>query len=217
MVNVDLLDTKKFEKYLKGTTTLGLVCKDGVVLASDTRSTMGFFIADKDARKLYNIDDKIVMSTAGLVGDNQALVRIMRAQASLYKLQGKPMTVKSASTLLANILHSSRVYPFVAQLIVGGVDTEGRIYELDPVGGMSEKKAAATGSGSPTAYGVLETEYKEEMDLEDGVKLAVKAVNTALQRDVATGNNVDVMKVTDKGYERLTREEIDAIVKEISK
>jgi len=203
------------KKYLKGTTTLGFVCKDGVVLASDSRATMGFMIADKNAQKLYSIDDKIVMTTAGMVGDNQAIVRLMRAQISLYKMEGRPITVKAVSTLLSNILHSQRYYPLLAQLIIGGYDTEGRIFELDPVGGMSEKKVSSTGSGSPTAYGVLESEYHPELTVDEGVKLAAKSVKAALERDAATGNKINVIKITSKGQEKLSDEQVNKMIEEL--
>jgi proteasome beta subunit len=205
---------EQMKKYLKGTTTLGFVCKDGVVMASDSRSTMGHMIADKEAQKIYQIDDKLAMTTAGMVADNQMLVRIMKAQIALGKMQNEEMTVKAASTLLSNILHESRYFPYWVQLLVGGYDTEGRLYELDPVGGLSDKKVASTGSGSPTAYGVLETQYKLDMAVEDGKRLAVRAVKAALERDSATGNKVKVITITAKGLNQLSQEEIDKILKE---
>ena len=206
---------ENLKKYLKGTTTLGLVCSDGVVLASDSRATMGYLISDKEARKIYQIDDKIAMTTAGLVGDNQALVRLMRAQAALLKLQGKPLTVKMASTLLSNILNERRMFPFLVQLIVGGYDTKGHVYELDPVGGISEKKMSSTGSGSPVAYGVLENEYKEGMKVDSAVKLAVKAMTSALARDAATGNHIRVVTITSNGYKELSKDQIEKIASKL--
>lgn len=204
------LTEEQLQKYLKGTTTLGFVCKDGVVLGSDTRSTMGFFIADKEAQKIYAVDDKMAITTAGLVGDNQALVRLMKAQIALYKLQGKSMSVRAAATILANILHSRRYSPFWVQLLVGGIDTEGRIFELDPVGGLSEKVLASTGSGSPTAYGVLEQSYKgkEKMTVEEGIKLAARAIKGAQERDAATGNKIEIVTITDKGYRKIQHEQV---------
>jgi len=208
---VRLLEKKELEQYLKGTTTVGFVCSDGVIMASDSRATMGFMIADKEAKKIYAIDDRIAITTAGMVGDNQAIIRLMKAQIALYKLDGKPMTVKAVTTLLSNVLHQNRYYPLLVQNIVGGVDTKNRIFELDPVGGMSEKNVSSTGSGSPTAYGVLEIEYQEDMTLEAGVKLAVKCIHTALERDAATGNNVHVMKITQSGIEEVPEAQINQI------
>jgi|TARA_Y100000310_G_C20702729_1_gene831530 proteasome beta subunit len=208
---VRVLDKKDLEKYLKGTTTVGFICQGGVVMASDSRATMGFMIADKEAQKIYAIDDKIAITTAGMVADNQMLVRLMKAQISLYKMEGRPITVKAATTLLSNVLHQNRYYPLMIQNIIGGFDDKGRIFELDMVGGMSEKKMSSTGSGSPTAYGVLETEWNENMTMEEGVKLGVKCIHTALERDAATGNNVRVMKITTSGIENVPAATIEQI------
>lgn len=206
---------EKMEKCLKGTTTLGFVCTDGVVLASDSRATMGYLISDKNARKIYQIDDALALTTAGMVADNQMLVRIMKAQSSLYKLQGKPMNVKAAATLLANILQGNKYFPYWVQLILGGYDSEGRIFELDAVGGIGEKNVSATGSGSPVAYGVLEQSYKEDLTIEEGKSIAVRAIKAALERDAATGNFINLVTIDKKGYRQYTREEIDSIVQKL--
>lgn len=187
----------------KGTTTIGLVCDKGVVLATERRATMGHFIASKDAKKVYKIDDLIAMTTAGSVGDAQRLVKWMQVEAKLYKMRREePMTVKGIVSLLANILSGNRYYPFFVQLLVGGVDKNGPgVYSLDAVGGIiEEKKAVATGSGSPMAYGVLEDRYVENMPIEDGVELAVRALHNAMKRDSASGDGINVIKITAEGY-----------------
>ena len=206
------LTHEQVEKYLKGTTTVGIACRDGVVLASDSRATMGHLISDKEAQKIYQVDEKVAITTAGLVGDNQALIRIMKAQLALAKMEEKPLTIKAASTLLSNILHSRRYYPFLAQLIVGGYDKEGHVFELDPVGGMSEKKVSSTGSGSPVAYGVMETAYRENMAVQDGIELAARAIYSAKERDAGTGNRIEVVTITDKGFRKLSEEQVKKIV-----
>jgi len=206
------MEEKEMQKYLKGTTTVGLVCDGGVVLAADSRATMGYLVSDKEAQKIYKVDDKLGFTTAGMVADNQALVRLMCAQLKLYKLDGEPLKIGGAATLLSNILHQNRMFPLLTQLIVGGYDTEGRIFELDAVGGTAGKKVSSTGSGSPVAYGVIESEYEDGITLENGLKLAVKAVKAALERDAATGNRVVAVKITEKGYEEVPREEIDSIL-----
>jgi len=195
----------------KGTTTIGLVCDKGVVLATERRATMGHFIASKDAKKVYKIDDLIAMTTAGSVGDAQRLVKWMQVEAKLYKMRREePMTVKGIVSLLANILSGNRYYPFFVQLLVGGVDKNGPgIYSLDAVGGMiEEKKAVSTGSGSPMAYGVLEDRYVENMPIEDGVELAVRALHNAMKRDSASGDGIDVVKITPDGYIQVEETEI---------
>lgn len=195
----------------KGTTTIGLVCDTGVVLASERRATMGHFIASKDAKKVYQIDDLIAMTTAGSVGDAQRLVKWMQVEAKLYKMRREePMTVKGIVSLLANILSGNRYFPFFVQLLVGGVDKNGPgIYSLDAVGGIiEEKKAVATGSGSPIAYGVLEDRYVDSIPIDEGVELAVRALHNAMKRDSASGDGIDVIKITSQGYIQIEDAEI---------
>jgi len=201
-------------KTYKGTTTIGLVCDKGVILASERRATMGHFIASKDAKKVYQIDELVAMTTAGSVGDAQRLVKWMQVEAKLYKMRREePMTVKGIVTLLANILNSNRYFPFFVQLLVGGVDKHGPgIYSLDAVGGIiEERKAVATGSGSPLAYGVLEDRYTEKMPVEDGVELAVRALHNAMKRDAASGDGIDVVKIIPEGYVEVEEAEIQRI------
>lgn len=198
----------------KGTTTIGLVCDKGVVLASERRATMGHFIASKDAKKVYQIDDLVAMTTAGSVGDAQRLVKWMQVEAKLYKMRREePMTVKGIVSLLANILSGNRYFPFYVQLLVGGVDKNGPgIYSLDAVGGIiEEKKAVSTGSGSPIAYGVLEDRYSDKMPIEEGVELAVRALHNAMKRDSASGDGIDVVKIIPEGYIQVEDTEIKRI------
>lgn len=195
----------------KGTTTIGLVCDTGVVLATERRATMGHFIASKDAKKVYQIDDLIAMTTAGSVGDAQRLVKWMQVESRLYKMRREePMTVKGIVSLLANILSGNRYYPYFVQLLVGGVDKNGPgIYSLDAIGGIiEEKKAVSTGSGSPMAYGVLEDRYVDNMPIDDGVELAVRALHNAMKRDSASGNGIEVIKITADGYVKVGDTEI---------
>lgn len=201
----------KMKEYLKGTTTVGLVCKDGVVFASDRRSTMGYLIADKEAQKIWQIDRHIGVTTAGGVGDNMTLVRLLKAEAALYRVNYKPITIEAMTTLLSNILNQMRMFPMLTQMIVGGYDNAPHIFEIDMVGGMCPKKFSSTGSGSPVAYGVLEDGYKESLDLDAGKKLAVKALKSALARDAGTGNGIDVVTITRSGYKQLSEDELNQL------
>jgi len=202
------------EEGLKGTTTIGLVCKDGVVLATERRATMGTFIASREAKKIYQLDDMLAMTTAGSVGDAQQLARIMAAEAKLYKMKrNKPMSPKAASTLLANVLSGSKYFPFLVQLLVGGLNSEGpSLFSLDPLGGqIEERRIAATGSGSLVAYGVLEDRYTEDIMVDEGVKLAIRALHIAMKRDAASGDGIEVVKITQDGFTKLSEEEVNRI------
>ena len=197
------LEEMKPKTKQSGTTTVGLVCKDGVVLATEKKSTMGYLVASKEAEKIYPLDDHIAMTIAGLSADGQVLARYMRAELKLFSIENeRKISVKGAVTLLSNILHSNKFYPFYVQLIIGGFDSTGpSIYDLDPVGRIEEeKKFFSTGSGSPMALGVLEDTYKEGMSLEEGTKLAVRAIRAAVERDIASGGKaIDVATINKDG------------------
>jgi len=196
---------------MKGTTTVGLIFKDGVVLATDKRATMGYFIASKNAKKVYQIADRIGMTTAGGVGDAQQLVRVMTVECNLHNVRrGKSMTVGAASTLLSNILNNNRYFPYYVQLLVGGMDETGaHLFSVDAMGGATkEDDVVATGSGSPTAYGILEDRYKPGMNEEDAVSLGVRAVRAAMKRDVATGEGVQAVVITKDAYREIPEEEL---------
>jgi proteasome beta subunit len=202
-------DMKEFET---GTTTLGLTTEDGVILAADKRASIGRLTASKFAQKVYRLDDKIGLTIAGSVGDAQKVVRMMRSQLKMKKLETKELSVKGAGTLLANILHANKMMPFMNQFVLGGIDDEGGVlYDLDPAGGlMKHGKFTATGSGSQMAYGVLEDDYEEGMDHEEGKKMAVRAVQAAIERDTASGNGIMVAEITEDGYEVLEDKEIES-------
>ncbi len=180
---------------------------------------MGNLVADKNAKKLYKIDDYIAITIAGSVGDAQAIVRMLSAEARLYKMRtGKYISPLACATLLSNILHSSRYFPFLTQIIIGGYDlTDGpKLFSLDPLGGMNEEtNFIATGSGSPIAYGVLEAEYEKDMSVEDGLKLAVKALKSAMERDAYSGNGISLAVITKEGVKILEDDEVEKILKKI--
>ena len=195
-----------------GTTTVGLVTKDGVVMGADMRATMGHLISHKETQKLFRIDDHMALTIAGLVGDAQVLARWLQAEVELYKVKrGTEMSIKAASTLLSNIMNQRKFAPFYVQLIVGGVDLEGSwVYSLDSAGGSIPDKFVTTGSGSVFVYGVLEDHYKDDMSIEEGLDLAVRGITAAMKRDSASGDGMNVCSITRKdGFKLLTREEVE--------
>jgi proteasome beta subunit len=197
-------------KYLEGTTTVGLACRDGVVFATDTRATMGYLVASKQARKVFKITNTIGATTAGGVADTQSLVSTLQTEASYYLLrEGTPMNVRASARLAANILHAYGLLPYIANLLIGGSDASGsKLFFVDLDGTLTEEIMVATGSGSPVAYGVLETEFKEGMSIKEALPIAIKAVQTAIKRDIATGNEIMVAAITSKGYREFSPEEI---------
>ena len=194
----------------KGTTTVGLIAKDAVVIGAEQKSTMGYMIDSKVAKKIYQLDNHIGITIAGSVGDAQAMVRLLKAQFKLYKLERGPISIKAAATLLSNILQSSKYFPYINQFILAGFDQQAGLYSFDPFGGFDEKdKFYSTGSGSPFAYGVLEAEFKENMAIEDAITLIVRAIKTAIERDIGSGGKGFQVAVIDKnGYRDLSEQEI---------
>ncbi len=191
------------QKIKMGTTTVSLVGKNFVVLGADKKSTLGYLVDSKVAKKIHKLDDHIAITIAGSVGDAQAIIRLLRAQFKLYKIERGPITVKAAATLLSNILHQNKFFPYYNQFIIGGVDRNGpQIYSLDPIGGVEGRdKFYSTGSGSPFAYGVLEAGYKETLSEKEAIELVKKAVKAAIERDIGSGGSgISIVVINNKGY-----------------
>ena len=197
-----------------GTTTVGLVCSDGVVLATDTRVSAGGFIAHKRGKKLLRIDDNLAMTISGGVADAQNVVDILKYYTNLYRVEkARLMPVRSAAQMVSNVLFSSRLYPLLADVLVGGVDnTGGSMYEVDFFGGVHGSKMVATGSGSPVAYGILETEFKENMPAAKVYPVAAKAIVSAMRRNAATGDHFDVAIIDKSGFRELSEQEKDKLL-----
>ena len=202
-----------------GTTTLGMVCKDGVVIATEKRATMGTLIAHKNTQKLYKIDEHLALATAGLVGDLQVLARYLNAEANLYRLKREArMPVKSAATLMSNILNQRKFYPYYVQLILGGYDNAGgHVYSLDAAGGAIPDKYTSAGSGSPYVFGVLEDNYRDDMTASEGVDLAVRAITAAMNRDSASGGMINVAVINEDGFKEIPENEIKKRMEKLAK
>ena len=197
-----------------GTTTVGLIAKDCVVLASDQRATMGFLIANKTAKKIYKVTDRIGATIAGSVADAQAIMDLLAAEAKLFEIQrGRPIRVKALTRLLSNIMFQGRG-AYMLACVVGGFDDEGaQVYYTDFVGSVIPDKFVSTGSGSPVALGVLESEYKDDLPKKKAIELGVHAVAAAIERDAASGNSILVSVIDKDGYEEIPKDTIMKIWK----
>ncbi|NVM54696.1 MAG: archaeal proteasome endopeptidase complex subunit beta [Candidatus Helarchaeota archaeon] len=204
-----------------GTTTLGIMCVDGVVLATDHRAVAGYYVAHKHTKKIYRLADHVATTIAGVVADAQNLIDYLIAECNLYKLSHlKPIPIKAAATLYAYYLFNRRWFPFLTQTIIGGVDKSGpHIYTLDAVGSLIEEyTVAATGSGTPIALGVLEDAYFEKITIKQAIPIAIHAVRTAIERDIGSGNGIDVVFVDkEKGYNEISDQVIVTELKKIGK
>lgn len=205
------------DKELKtGTTTIGIMCKDGIVLAADKRATSGYLISYKKFDKIINITDNIAVTVAGTVSDVQLLTKYLKAELKLKDIRtGRDTTVKEAASLLANFVYSNirkfSLIPGISHFIVGGRDSRGvHLYDLSPDGSIVEiDDYISSGSGSVMAFGVLETLYKQGLSVEEGVKLAAKGVNAAVQRDIASGNGIDIVTITKDGIKKVFSKELE--------
>jgi len=194
------------ENLNTGTTTLGIKYKDGVVLASERRATMGNMIAHSQVQKVYKISDNIGMTIAGVVGHAQLMVRYIQSEVALYNIKkGANITVNAAATLVSNVIRQG----FYLGLIVAGYDsTGGHAYSIDAAGGYIEDDWVSTGSGSPFAMGVLEGGFKKDLSEKYAVELAISALNSSIRRDSASGDGMLISIIDKKGYREIPEEEI---------
>ncbi|MDP3990291.1 MAG: proteasome subunit beta [archaeon] len=203
------------ERLKTGTTTVGIVCKDGIVLAADMRATAGTMIVDKTAEKVHILSDDFAVTWAGTVSEAQLLTRLTRAELKLKEVRtSKKPTTKEAANLIGGLLYSTirrpSMLPGIAHFLLAGKDVDGvHLYDLFPDGSVTLiKDYVSSGSGSVFAYGVLEIQHNKNMNVEEGVKLAVRAVNTALQRDSCSGNGINVVVVTSKDIKHVMHKEV---------
>jgi proteasome beta subunit len=201
------------DQIKKGTTTCALTCNDGIVLAADTRASAGFFIADRHVMKIQKVDRHMGMTIAGGVADAQNLVDIMRYNANIYRLTNRElMPIKSAARLCSNVLFNQRYYPYYVQIILAGFDNVGgQIYSIDLFGSITTEKFISTGSGSPVAYGYLESEFKEDLSVNEGYKIAIQAIAAAIRRNAGTGDNINAVIIDKEGYRELSREKKESV------
>lgn len=192
--------------YIPGATTIGVVFKDGVILAAEKRVSYGSFIMSKGGKKVFKVTDTIGAACAGLVSDMQSLIRDVEAYANLYRLDSnRPITVRATAKLMANVLFGSRFMPLITQTIVAGIDDEGAsLYVLDVLGSLIPDKYAVVGTGAEIAIGVLEEDFKDDMTLKEAKDLVGRAIKSAIGRDALSGNGIDFLIISKKGVEEET-------------
>ena len=187
--------------FIPGATTIGVTFKDGVILASEKRVSYGYLIVSKTGKKVFKITDHVGAACAGLVSDMQVLIREVSAYGNLFRLDvGRSISVRSAAKLMSNLLFNRRLAPLITQTIVGGVDDEGpSLYSLDPLGSVLPDKFTVVGSGTEIAMGVVEEGYKDNMNAEEAKELVVRAMKSAVSRDIMSGDGVDFLTITKDG------------------
>lgn len=181
------------------TTIIGIKTTEGVVLASDKRASKGFFIGSKIVQKISKIDDTLAIAIAGQLSDAEHLIKVAAAERKLIELRrGFPLSVKESSRLIANLayLGLKNYQPYYVELLVAGVDATGsHVNVADMSGAITNGDYAASGSGAPIAYGVLESLYHFDITNDEAKEIAKKAVAAAMERDPGSGNGIDVLVI----------------------
>src|SRR4030042_1507884 len=218
MDNNSKMDDELKKSILKtGTTILGIVCKDGVVMAADRQSTAGNIVMNKDHEKIARVNDYILFAGTGLVADIQKSIKIVAAELRLKELKSHSRpTVKQAANLTASIIYQSLRQPAMMQFMVGsliaGVDENGKseAYSIDPAGGIKkiEDYDSNFGSGMPFVLGLLERQYHKGLTVAEGVELAKEAIKSSTQRDTGSGHGIDVYTITKDGIKKVVTQEI---------
>jgi proteasome beta subunit len=187
--------------WIPGATTVGVVCRDGVILAAEKRVSYGFFISSKGGKKVFKITDKIGAACAGLVSDMQVLVRDVEANSNLFSMDvGRKISVRAAAKLMSNILFNRRMAPLITQTIVGGLDDEGpSLWVLDVLGSVLPDDYAVVGSGTEIAIAVIEEGYRKNMTVAEAKGLVTRAIKSAISRDAMSGDGIDFLLITKEG------------------
>ena len=200
-----------------GTTILGIVCRDGVVMAADRQITMGHVVYRKDEKKVFTINDYLVVAGCGVAGDIQRVPKILTAELKLKELRSKSRpTVKHAASLLNNMSYSGirqpSMIPQQAGFLIAGFNEDGSVelYSIEAAGSVSRitDYDANQGSGMPYVLGLLERQYKPGMSVKEGIDLAVEAVKSSTQRDMGSGYGIDVFTITKSGITKVVDQEI---------
>lgn len=180
--------------YIPGATAVGIVFKDGVILGADKRFAYGNFIMSRSSKKVFMINNNVGAACAGMISDMQTLIKRVEAEVKIRELEiRRPVPPNSVAKFMSAIMFNERLYPLLTQVIVGGVDGVPSVYVLDPLGSIIPDEYATVGSGTEIAIGVIESEYKKDMDEESAVKLAVKSLKSAMLRDAASGDGIDLL------------------------
>jgi len=206
-----------------GTTILGIVCKDGVVMAADRQVTMGHMVARKDERKVFTINDYIIVAGCGIAGDIQRVPKILAAELKLKELKSKSRPlVKQAASLLNNMSYNGirqpSVIPQQAGFLIAGFNEDGTVelYSIEAAGSLAkvEDYDASQGSGMPYVLGLLERQWKKDSTIEQGIELAKEALKSSTQRDTGSGYGIDIFSITKEGIKKEVSQEIQSEYKD---
>ncbi len=191
--------------YMPGATAVGITFDGGVVFASEKRIAFGNFLVSKSTKKTFSITSKVGATCAGLVADMQILSLQISALAKIRKMDLKrDVPPNTVAKMMSNMMYERRYFPLLTQVIVGGVVDKPIMYTLDPLGSVLPDEYAAVGTGAEMALGVLDPQYKANMTKDEAIDLAKRAVRSAILRDSASGDGLDILVITKDGTEEFT-------------
>src|SRR5919106_1861170 len=188
-------------QFMPGATAVGISFPDGVTLAAEKRVSYGNFVINKQTRKIFPVTESVGAACAGMIADMQVLVRQVEALAKIRKLETRRnVATNSIAKLMSVIMFERRFFPLLTQVIVGGIGTKAEIYTLDPLGSVLPDDYAAVGTGAEMALGILDSEYNHNMSQEKAKDLTIKSIKSSIQRDASSGDGIDLLFITDKGW-----------------
>ncbi|MBU3923474.1 MAG: hypothetical protein KJ592_01000 [Nanoarchaeota archaeon] len=207
-----------------GTSLVGIVCKDGIVMAGDRKTTAGGqIVMNKNKQKVCQLNDYLVISGTGTSSDIDLAKKLITAQLKLKELKDKKRpTIKEAANMIAmtsyrNIRQPSMI-PFMAGLMVGGLNenNEAELYSVEPAGSVMrvEDFDANFSSGMPYILGMLERTFKENLTIEEGIELAIGAIKASSERDTASGHGIDVFTITKDGIKHVSKQKLEKVYTE---
>jgi proteasome beta subunit len=192
-------------EFMPGATVVGISYNEGVVLAAEKRVSFGNFVVNKQIKKTFSVTDHVGAACAGMIADMQVLVRQVEALAKIRKLETRrEVPPNSVAKLMSVIMFERRYFPLLTQVIVGGINEKPEIYTLDPLGSVLPDDYAAVGTGAEMALGIIDSEFKPDMSEENVRELATRAIKSAIQRDAASGDGIDILFVTRAGHREET-------------
>ncbi|MFB6069925.1 MAG: archaeal proteasome endopeptidase complex subunit beta [Halanaeroarchaeum sp.] len=209
----DLTEADLENAQKTGTTIVGITTGDGVVMASDMRASLGGrVVSNKNVQKVEEIQPNAALSMSGSVGGAQSYIRTLRAEANLYEARrSEYMSINALATMASNLLRGGPFFLVVP--ILAGVDDEGsHVYSLDPTGSSLADDYTAQGSGMPYALGVLEQEYTDDLSMDEAVTIGARAIESASERDTASGNGIHITKITRDEVEIVGHTDVEAVL-----
>ncbi len=206
-----------------GTSIVGIVCKDGIVMAADRKVTAGNLVLSKNTQKAVQINDYLVYAGTGSASDVEMIKKLVSAELRLKQLRGKTRpTVKEGANLFGRIAYNNirqfTMIPFIAGSLIAGFneDSSYELYSIEPAGSVMkiEDYDANFGSGMPFILGLLERQYKKDLTVKQGVQLAIECIKSSTQRDTASGFGIDVFTITKEGIKQEIKQKIESEYKE---